>query len=140
MQEATGVSVPPPPPPLPSGLSTVAPRPSYTPTQTWSNRTAAQSTDVLNAKVQRIAQLHTQIEELNSANRKLAIQAAHHQYVEPELVRLRTMEPELKRLKLKVDALSLQVINLKDIVRDGERTAEFKAKDLQQLIIDHSKD
>ena len=139
MQAATGVSAPPPPPPLPSGL-TMATRPVYTPTQTWSNPLAAQSTDILNGNIYRIAQLQTQIEELNSANRKLAIQAAHNQYFEPELARLRTVEPELKRLKLQVDELNLQVINLKDRIKDGNREAEFRSNEFQKSTIDHRRD
>ena len=127
---SSGTAGQPPPPPMPNSIGLqqdVAPRPPNVLTQTWSNPIAAHSIDVMNTNNKRIADLHTQIEELNSANRKLAIQAAHHQHIEPELARFRESEPELKRLRVQVDELNLQVVNLKDRIKDGNRVAESRS-------------
>jgi TolA-binding protein len=85
---------------------------------------------LLSNNTRRIADLQGQIEELNAANRKLAIQADHNQNIEPQLARFRESEPELKRLRVQVDELNLRVINLKDRIKDANLESELKVSKL----------
>ena len=84
--------------------------------------------------IRRIAELQGQIEELNTANRKLAIQADHIQNIEPQLARFREGEPELKRLRTEVNELNLMVVFLKDRIKDVGEVFENKINELQQSI------